>query len=154
MFDYKYDWILDFININDEEFHDEFFSMMKVVSLEVTKELKDKKKWHVKGRKYEFFLKDVQNELLFMIEREDGKYVLCVNGVKEIKEGEDEVLSLKKYSIEGDLKECYCAKMCVDDEENIYITLTNKDGEEALYPIDYYDVLQNIESAEAKKKKR
>lgn len=159
----KYDWILDFTNINDEDFHDEFLKMTRDLSSEVMKKIKDRREMHCDCKRYELFLKDDNEELLLIIDKKSNKYVLKVKNLNEKKFNDlvadaetMDLLCLQSYTDDREKRSEFFTRICVDDEENIYIDFIQRGDNQIvkrrLCPINYYDILQNIESVKTKKR--
>lgn len=164
MFDYKYDWILDFVNIRNEEFHKEFVKMMCVVPIKVVEKLRCRKNYRFSGQDYELFLND-DEEFKLVVNKTNEKYMLKIKNLTEkkfnalvAKEETMSLLYLQSYACDTGKKNEFYAKMSVDDKENIYVDCIQRENGKITkrdsYPIDYYGIIQNVESVESKKKKR
>lgn len=167
MFDLDYDWILDFVNVNDEKFHEELFEMVKELPRYVYKQLKEKKKLHIDNSKYELVLNkgnDGDGDALSLsIDKLNERFNLSIKKLTE-EELENitsnnldyDIMTLEHLYNQYDAGVCYKIKLSVDDRDNINVvstrTINGLHDYENSFPIDYEDLLQTIETKQTKKR--
>lgn len=161
MLDQDYDWILDFVNVNDEDFHNELFEMVKVLPRYVYKQLKEKQKLHINNSKYELALNKINDEdgekLSLNIDKIDERFSLIIKKLTEEeleKMANDnldyEIMTLNHLYMQDDVGVYYKVKLSADDRDNINVVVAKvvnglKDYETS-FPIDYEDLLQTVET--------
>lgn len=167
MFDQEYDWILDFVNVNDEKFHEELFEMVKDLPRYAYKQLKEKRKLHTDNSKYELVLNkgnDGDGDKLFLsIDKLNERFNLTIKKLTEEElenvtsnNSDYDIMTLEHLYNQYDAGVYYKIKLSVDDRDNINVVSTRKingllDCENS-YPIEYEDLLQAIETKLTKKR--
>ncbi len=161
MLDQDYDWILDFVNVNDESFHNELFEMVKVLPRYVYKQLKEKQKLHIDNSKYELALNKIKDEdgekLSLNIDKIDEKFCLTIKKLTEeelekiTNDNLDyEIMTLDHLYMQDDVGVYYKVELRVDDRDNINIVSTRVvnglEDYENSFPIDYEDLIHIVET--------
>ena len=161
MLDQDYDWILDFVNVNDERFHNELFEMVKVLPRYVYEQLKEKQKLHIDNSKYELALNKIKDEdgekLSLNIDKIDERFFLTIKKLTEeelekiTNDNLDyEIMTLDHLYMQDDVGVYYKVELRVDDRDNINIVSTRVvnglEDYENSFPIDYEDLIHIIET--------
>ncbi len=160
MLDQDYDWILDFVNVSDEDFHKELFEMVQELPRYVYKQLKEKEKLHINNSNYELYLNTINDEngkkLSLNIDKIDERFCLAIKKLTEeeleriIDNNLDyEIMTLDHLYMQDNGEVCYEIKLRVDDKDNINVVSTRfVNGIEECensFPIDYEDLLHIVE---------
>ena len=161
MLDQDYDWILDFVNVNDESFHNELFEMVKVLPRYVYEQLKEKQKLHIDNSKYELALNKIKDEdgekLSLNIDKIDERFCLTIKKLTEeelekiTNDNLDyEIMTLDHLYMQDDVGVYYKVELRVDDRDNINDVVAKVvnglEDYENSFPIDYEDLIHIIEA--------
>lgn len=168
MFGNDYEWIMDFVSTNDEEFKNAVFEMMKTLPKRAFSALRNSKKFHVDGVntnvQYGVVNDEDGAEMVLMVENDTDRYTLNVRKLSEEKldelteaKGEYNLINFCCICDYGDATE-FKIKLNLNNQDDAYIVSTeivnDEVVDERVYPIDYLDIVEGVSREPVTKKNK
>lgn len=134
MFNNDYEWIMDFVRVNDEEFRNAIFEMIKDFPKRAFTAIKNSKKFHIDSMnsnvQYGIVSGEDEAGMVLIVENDIDRYTLNVKKLSEEKlndvteeKGEYDLIHFCHICDLGEATE-FKAKLNLNNQDDAYIVLT------------------------------